>query len=80
MNIYCCQYCSKNISIDTKEKDVKKEKFKLIVLIIIALSIVVRIIYVIKTPYMEKQHDIEPMGNGLDYIDEIYENGKLPRG
>ena len=57
----------------------KKRTFTSIVMAIVILGVIVRIIYVMKTPYMEKQHDVEPQGNGLSYIEEIYENGKLPQ-
>ena len=57
----------------------KKFSLKNIIIAIILIGIIIRVIYVIKTPYMEKQHDIEPQGNGLSYIMEIYEKGKLPQ-
>ena len=57
----------------------KQKNSNIILIIIIALAIVVRIIYVLKTPYTEKQHDIEPNGNGLSYIFSIADNGKLPQ-
>lgn len=53
------------------------KKFKIMITIII-LAFLVRLIYVIKMPYQEKQHDVEPDGNGLSYIFTIYETGKLP--
>ena len=60
-----------------------KFKFKLsklskIMIAIIVLAFCIRLIYIIRTPYMEKQHDIEPNGNGLSYIFTIYNTGRLP--
>lgn len=56
----------------------KLSKFSKIMITIIILAFVIRLIYIIKTPYMENQHDIEPNGNGLSYIFTIYDTGKLP--
>ena len=49
-----------------------------IMIVICVLAFVIRYAYIIKTPYMEKQHDIEPNGNGLEYIFTIVETGRLP--
>lgn len=56
----------------------KLSKISKIMVIIMILAFIVRLIYIIKTPYMENQHDIEPNGNGLSYIFTIYDTGKLP--
>ncbi len=56
----------------------KLSKLSKIMITIIILAFLVRLGYIIKTPYMEKQHDIEPNGNGLSYIFTIYETGRLP--
>lgn len=56
----------------------KFSKLSKIMIIIMILAFVVRFAYIIKIPYMEKQHDIEPNGNGLSYIFTIYDTGKLP--
>lgn len=55
-----------------------KRKLTPIMITIIILAFIVRLIYVIKVPYMDKQHDIEPNGNGLSYIFTIIDTGKLP--
>lgn len=57
---------------------IKLSKLSKIMIIIMILAFFVRLVYIIKTPYMEKQHDIEPNGNGLSYIFTIYDTGKLP--
>lgn len=49
-----------------------------IITTIIILAFIIRLVYIIKTPYMENQHDVEPNGNGLSYIFTIYNTGKLP--
>lgn len=51
----------------------KNKKNKNILLIIILLALIVRLIYVIKTPYEENQHDLD-----LSYILTIYKTGHLP--
>ena len=56
----------------------KQKKYNILLIGIIILAIIARVIYVIKTPYMEKQHDVEPNGNALRYIFSISDNGKLP--
>lgn len=56
----------------------KQKKDKILIAIIIILALIVRLVYIIKIPYTEKQHDIEPNGNGLSYIFTIYETGHLP--
>lgn len=56
----------------------KQKKYNILVIGIIILAIIVRLIYVIKTPFTEKQHDVEPNGNGLSYIFSITDDGKLP--
>lgn len=53
--------------------------FKKILILIIILATIVRVVYVIKIPYTEKQHDVTPTNGGLSYILQIYENGKLPQ-
>lgn len=55
-----------------------KKVYRIILAIIILLAFTVRLIYIEKTPYTEKQHDIEPQGNGLSYIYTIYLKGELP--
>ena len=55
------------------------KKYKITLSIIIILALIIRLTYIIKTPYIEKQHDIEPNGNGLSYIFTIYETGRLPQ-
>lgn len=57
----------------------KKPKYKIALSIIIILALIIRLTYIIKTPYTEKQHDVEPNGNGLSYIFTIYETGHLPQ-
>ncbi len=57
----------------------KNKKYKIILTIIIILALIIRLIYIIKTPYTEKQHDVEPNGNGLSYIFTIYKTGNLPQ-
>lgn len=61
-----------------KKFEFKLSKLSKILIIIMFFSFIVRLIYIIKTPYMENQHDIEPNGNGLSYIFTIYDTGKLP--
>lgn len=56
----------------------KLSKLSKIMIIIMMMAFLVRLVYIIKIPYMEKQHDIEPNGNGLSYIFTIYDTGKLP--
>lgn len=56
----------------------KLSKLSKIMIAIIVLAFCIRLIYIIRTPYMEKQHDIEPNGNGLSYIFTIYNTGRLP--
>ena len=50
-----------------------KNKYKILIYIIIGLALAIRLAYIIKMPYTEKQHDVEPNGNGLSYIFTIYE-------
>lgn len=57
----------------------KNKKYKITLSIIIILALIIRLTYIIKTPYTEKQHDVEPNGNGLSYIFTIYETGRLPQ-
>lgn len=57
----------------------KNKKCKITLIVIIILALIIRLTYVIKTPYTEKQHDVEPNGNGLSYIFTIYETGHLPQ-
>lgn len=59
-------------------KNKTKLKLSNIMIVILVIAFIVRLVYIIKTPYMEKQHDIEPNGNGLSYIFTIYDTGKLP--
>lgn len=61
-----------------KKIEFKLSKLSKILIIIMIFAFIVRLIYIIKTPYMENQHDIEPNGNGLSYIFTIYDTGKLP--
>lgn len=61
-----------------KKFEFKLSKLSKILIKIMILAFIVRLIYIIKTPYMENQHDIEPNGNGLSYIFTIYNTGKLP--
>lgn len=59
-----------------------KNKYNIGILIIVILALICRLVYVIKTPYYEKQHDVGTVGDGaggLDYIFTIYETGKLPQ-
>lgn len=56
-----------------------KNKYKILIYIIIGLALAIRLAYIIKMPYTEKQHDVEPNGNGLSYIFTIYETGHLPQ-
>lgn len=52
----------------------ENKKYREILIVIIILALIVRLIYVIKTPYTEKQHDLD-----LSYILTIYETGHLPQ-
>ncbi len=55
-----------------------KKIYRSILSIIIILAFIVRLVYIIKIPTTERQHDIEPGGNGLSYVETIYKTGKLP--
>ena len=52
----------------------KDNKYKKAIIIIVILALIVRLIYVIETPYTEKQHDLD-----LSYILTIYQTGHLPQ-
>lgn len=52
----------------------KDNKYKKAIIIIVILALIVRLIYVIETPYTEKQHDLD-----LSYILTIYTTGHLPQ-
>ena len=52
----------------------KNKNYKKILILIVILALIVRLVYVIKTPYTEKQHDLD-----LSYILTIYEAGHLPQ-
>ncbi len=52
----------------------KDNEYKKFLILIVILALIVRFIYVIKTPYTEKQHDLD-----LSYILTIYETGHLPQ-
>ena len=57
-----------------------KDKTKKIIWIIIIIGIIIRLIYIIKTPIDQRQHDVYSIGEQghLEYIYTIYETGKLP--
>ena len=57
-----------------------KIKAKHIITIIIILGILIRILYIIKTPITERQHDVYGIENQghLGYIYRIYKTGRLP--
>lgn len=59
----------------------KNKKNKIILIAIISVSILLRLIYIIKMPYAEKQHDlgkVESAGH-LNYIYTVYETGWIPQ-
>ena len=56
----------------------KNKNYKIILTIILILALIIRLVYIIKTPYTEKQHDVEPNGNGLSYIFTIFQTEHLP--
>ena len=62
-----------------KEK-IKQNKEKIIIGIIFVIAITLRFIYIIKTPYNVRQHDLGDLNSSgcLKYIYTIYSTGKLP--
>ena len=56
-----------------------KKKFKIFLTVIIVGALIARLVYVIKVPYNERQHDLGENSSGaLNYIKVIYETGHLP--
>ena len=49
--------------------------------VIILLALIIRIVYVLYTPYYIRQHDVgtlDSYGYGISYIETIYNTGNLP--
>lgn len=59
---------------------IKNKKEIIIIGIIFAIAITLRIIYITKTPYYYRQHDLGDLSGAgcLNYIYTIYKTGKLP--
>ncbi len=51
----------------------KNKKYKVILIAIMLLAFIVRLIYVVRMPFTERQHDLD-----IRYIYTIYETGHLP--
>ena len=59
----------------------KNKKNKLILITIILVAILLRLVYVIKMPYAENQHDLDGVENAghLNYIYTVYKTGWIPQ-